>query len=214
METREQFLEGLLAINPRYDINLIGRAYDLAEKMHNGQLRKSGEFDYDEMELDVNMELAYETSSDSEITEDLKIFKEGYGFEYGDNEEFTFECDEDSYFEVNTNGQGKLLLSATSDFDSDVATIYPNANLDFFYGNGGTFNRLGTLYLHADPDSYLYQLRDDGRLVEVDAEYDEYDEYSEYEVTDEYGGSEAYEAYPDMREYEGEGEDAPDLSEE
>jgi len=140
------------------------------------QLRKSGEFDYDEMELDVNMELAYETATDSEITEDLQIFKEGHGFEYGDSEEFTFECDDESYFEVNTNGQGKILLSATSDFDSDVALIYPNANLDFFYGNGASFNRIGTLYLAADPDSYLYQLKDDGRLVAVNAEYDEYDE--------------------------------------
>ncbi|MBQ2752098.1 MAG: hypothetical protein IJF25_05925, partial [Oscillospiraceae bacterium] len=76
----------------------------------------------------------------------------------------------------NTNGQGKILLSATSDFDSDVALIYPNANLDFFYGNGASFNRIGTLYLAADPDSYLYQLKDDGRLVAVNAEYDEYDE--------------------------------------
>ena len=66
--------------------------------------------------------------------------------------------------------------SATADFDTDVATIYPNANLEFFYGNGGTFNRIGTLYLHAEPGSYLYQLRDDGRLVEANAEYDEYDE--------------------------------------
>ncbi len=140
------------------------------------QLRKSGEFDYDDMELDVDIELAYATSNDSEITEDLKLFKEGYGFEPDDAYEFTFECDDESYFEVNTNGQGKLLLSATADFDTDVATIYPNANLEFFYGNGGTFNRIGTLYLHAESGSYLYQLRDDGRLVEVNAEYDEYDE--------------------------------------
>jgi len=140
------------------------------------QLRKSGEFDYDEMELDVNIELAYATATDSEITEDLKLFKEGHGFEPDDAYEFTFECDDESWFEVNTNGQGKLLLSATADFDTDVATIYPNANLEFFYGNGGTFNRIGTLYLHAENGSYLYQLRDDGRLVEVDAEYDEYDE--------------------------------------
>ena len=140
------------------------------------QLRKSGEFDYEDMELDVNIELAYATSQDSEITEDLKLFKEGDGFEADDAYEFTFECDDETYFEVNTNGQGKLLLSATADFDTDVATIYPNANLEFFYGNGGTFNRIGTLYLHAEPGSYLYQLKDDGRLVAVDAEYDEYDE--------------------------------------
>ena len=32
-----------LEVNPKYDIELIGRAYDVAAKMHEGQLRKSGE---------------------------------------------------------------------------------------------------------------------------------------------------------------------------
>ncbi len=45
METadKKKFIDGLLAINPKYDVDLIGRAYDMAEKMHAGQLRKSGE---------------------------------------------------------------------------------------------------------------------------------------------------------------------------
>jgi len=140
------------------------------------QLRKSGEFDYEEMELAVDMEIAYEISEDNEITEDVKLFKEGHGFEGDENEEFTFECDDETYFEVNTLGQGKVLLAASSDFDEDVSIVYPNANLDFFYGNGGSFNKTGTLYLAAESGSYLYQLRDDGRLVKAVAEYDEYDE--------------------------------------
>lgn len=140
------------------------------------QLRKSGEFDYEDMELAVDIEIAYEISEDNEITEDIKLFKEGHGFNGEEDEEFTFECDDDTYFEVNTIGQGKILLSATSDFDERVSIVYPNANLNFFYGNGGTFNKTGTLYLAAESGSYLYQLKDDGRLVKVDAEYDEYDE--------------------------------------
>lgn len=43
MNRREQFLHDILNINPNYDVDLINRAYSIAEDMHNGQLRKSGE---------------------------------------------------------------------------------------------------------------------------------------------------------------------------
>lgn len=43
MESREEFLDDILEVNPHYDIEKIGRAYDIAEKMHRGQMRKSGE---------------------------------------------------------------------------------------------------------------------------------------------------------------------------
>ncbi|MHC1723657.1 MAG: bifunctional (p)ppGpp synthetase/guanosine-3',5'-bis(diphosphate) 3'-pyrophosphohydrolase [Aminipila sp.] len=43
MLSMEQFLNDLLAINPHYDVELISKAYEKAEKMHEGQLRKSGE---------------------------------------------------------------------------------------------------------------------------------------------------------------------------
>lgn len=43
METRQEFLDEILEINPKYDGFLIGKAYDVAAKMHEGQLRKSGE---------------------------------------------------------------------------------------------------------------------------------------------------------------------------
>ncbi|MDR2355390.1 MAG: RelA/SpoT family protein, partial [Clostridiales Family XIII bacterium] len=43
MENLEQFLEGLLEINPNIDAALVERAYRKAEQVHAGQLRKSGE---------------------------------------------------------------------------------------------------------------------------------------------------------------------------
>ncbi|MDR1571771.1 MAG: bifunctional (p)ppGpp synthetase/guanosine-3',5'-bis(diphosphate) 3'-pyrophosphohydrolase [Clostridiales Family XIII bacterium] len=43
MEKLEQFLGGILELNPNIDIELIERAYRKAEQMHEGQLRKSGE---------------------------------------------------------------------------------------------------------------------------------------------------------------------------
>ena len=43
MENKQEFLDSLLKCNPTYDIELLGKAYDKAEEMHRGQLRKSGE---------------------------------------------------------------------------------------------------------------------------------------------------------------------------
>lgn len=43
MKTKAQFLEQILSINPKYDAELIGKAYDKGRTLHEGQLRKSGE---------------------------------------------------------------------------------------------------------------------------------------------------------------------------
>ncbi|MDO4745006.1 MAG: bifunctional (p)ppGpp synthetase/guanosine-3',5'-bis(diphosphate) 3'-pyrophosphohydrolase [Bacillota bacterium] len=43
MKKKSEFLNSILEINPNYDIDIIGKAYDIAEEMHRGQLRKSGE---------------------------------------------------------------------------------------------------------------------------------------------------------------------------
>ena len=43
MMKKSEFLKAIQEQNPNYDLELIGRAYDTAEEMHRGQLRKSGE---------------------------------------------------------------------------------------------------------------------------------------------------------------------------
>ncbi|MDO4868959.1 MAG: bifunctional (p)ppGpp synthetase/guanosine-3',5'-bis(diphosphate) 3'-pyrophosphohydrolase [Bacillota bacterium] len=43
MKKKSEFLAAISEKNPNYDMDLIGRAYDTAEEMHRGQLRKSGE---------------------------------------------------------------------------------------------------------------------------------------------------------------------------
>lgn len=43
MESRQEFLNYIKSLNDGYDLELIGRAYDVAERQHEGQLRKSGE---------------------------------------------------------------------------------------------------------------------------------------------------------------------------
>ena len=43
MESREQFLQKLAELNPKYNMELIARAFDLANEKHKDQKRKSGE---------------------------------------------------------------------------------------------------------------------------------------------------------------------------
>lgn len=43
MINKEEFLEQILSINSKYDTKLIGKAFDIANTLHEGQLRKSGE---------------------------------------------------------------------------------------------------------------------------------------------------------------------------
>ena len=43
METKAQFLEKLKKYNENYDLEVIGAAFDMAHKLHEGQLRKSGD---------------------------------------------------------------------------------------------------------------------------------------------------------------------------
>ena len=43
MKTKKEFLKTIEELNPNCDMALIEKAYDTAEKMHEGQLRKSGE---------------------------------------------------------------------------------------------------------------------------------------------------------------------------
>ena len=36
MQSRQEFLNDIIKINPKYDIELVGKAFDVAEKMHAG----------------------------------------------------------------------------------------------------------------------------------------------------------------------------------
>ncbi len=43
MLTKAEFLEKILSINSKYDTELIGKAFETGQRLHEGQLRKSGE---------------------------------------------------------------------------------------------------------------------------------------------------------------------------
>lgn len=105
------------------------------------------------------------------------LFEKGDHFDEDDEETFDFEADSYSYFIVNTNNQKDIVLGMDTDYDDNIADKYPNANIDFFNGNGARFNKLGYLYLYSeDSSNYVYSIEDDGSLKAVNADYDNYDE--------------------------------------
>ena len=120
--------------------------------------------------VDVSLEYGYKTEDYSVVSDfaDAQIVD----FDECDGEEI-LDFGEYMSFEVNLDGQGKLNLAYNVDFNKEVADLDKSANMDFltFEGNP-TFNKNGTLYIYAAEDTFLYEVKD-GKLVAVDAEYDE-----------------------------------------
>lgn len=145
--------------------------------------KSSGDYKF-ETKLDVNLPLRYtgvtvSAARDIHVIYDTKYLYDFDGTPGAQDEEFEFTFDdiEDAYFTVNTIGQGDLILAADGDYNTDITSKHPTADIDFFNGNGASFNKVGTLFIPADADSFLYEVRSNGALFTVPgAEYDEYDE--------------------------------------
>lgn len=141
-------------------------------------LKKSGKYGTEEdVEVDLGFTYGYynNLNNDMTITDTPMIweFKDDTGSE---DDEFDFEEWDGAYFTVNTSGQGKIVLAADVDYNADIASKYPTANIDFFNGNGSSFNKIGELFLPADVDTHIYAVNADGTLSAVKATYDEYEE--------------------------------------
>ncbi|HWP50190.1 MAG TPA: hypothetical protein VN626_00700, partial [Clostridia bacterium] len=134
-------------------------------------------FDYDDVFLDIDFEVGYTAPEDSNVIPVTPaLFEPGEDFDEYDDETFDFEADSYSYIVVNTNNQKKIVLGMDTDYDDDIADKYPNANLDFFNGNGATFNKLGYLYLYADNSNYIYSVESNNSLKKINASYDSYED--------------------------------------
>ena len=109
------------------------------------------EYGYGEHELDWYADLA-----DAEIV----IFKDN-GVKIEGEETLTF----GDYFEfdVDVTGQGKLNLKNNQDFNKEFAAMYDYANIDFItFEKEPTFNKIGTAYIYADEDAFVYEVTADG----------------------------------------------------
>lgn len=131
-------------------------------------------------DVDVNIPIQYKEVTEAENMSIIKGTAQLYDFdqdEYREETEFEFEFEKiaDAFFVVDVSSQKKIVLKATADFNASVASKFPYANLDFFVGNGASFNKIGELFLPADPGSFIYKVVD-GEVQAVNAEYDSYDE--------------------------------------
>ena len=91
------------------------------------------------------------------------------------------EFGEDALFTVNVNGQSELNLGYSTKFNSEFASKYDDANIDFIsWGATPSFNRIGDLYIYADEDSYIYEVTADGAKAVANAEYD--DDYGAWHI--------------------------------
>ncbi len=93
-----------------------------------------------------------------------------------DAEEVTiyFGSNEDAWFTFNAKGQSDVNFAYTMKFNSEIADLFPKANIDFitWTANPAT-NRTGDLYITADEDTFLYEVTEDGIKEVNGAEYDE-----------------------------------------
>ncbi len=144
-------------------------------------LKKSGSNGF-EVSTDISLEIGYSSASDTDVGEGVipktpATFKKGDGFDEDDEFEFEFEADGDSYFMVDTRGQGSIVLGFDTEYDEDISDEYPDADLWFYNGNYASFNRVGDLFLsYPNDDGYVYEISKSGDLTRISPDYDEYED--------------------------------------
>ncbi len=133
---------------------------------------------FSDIDKDIVIELGYSRASDGIIPTTPAAFKEGDGFDAERDYVFEFDADRNVRFEVDTVGQGRIVLGFDTEYDEKIDRKYPNARLWYYNGNGASFNRVGKLYLGGfdDDDYYVYEVGSGSSLTRVNAEYDKYEE--------------------------------------
>ena len=110
--------------------------------------------------LNFGAEYGYKTEDYDAVADWDKV--EVVDFDDVEGEE-TLTFGDDFEFEVDVTGQGKLNLKWNNDFNKEFAAMYDYANIDFItFEKEPTFNKIGTAYIFADEDAYIYEVTADG----------------------------------------------------
>ncbi len=140
------------------------------------------------IEVDFTLQHDYDDDDTTDTGWEIFNFSDDDEDHYKDQyEDYMLELNTDdydyeyNYFTVNTIGQSTMLMKTSISYNSDVADMYPTANLDFFNGYGATFNRIGELTLgagEAGEDSEIYAWNTETNTLSVIPESaKEYDEW-------------------------------------
>ena len=117
------------------------------------------------------------------------IVSDRENFEWGNTYALKFDNDEvvelsfgtpnggnnEGIFEVDVSGQGKILLSYSTDPVEAIAAVNEGADMDFLVFNNAKFNRTGVFTYEMDNGAYAYRIVN-GKLVEMPGCYDKSEE--------------------------------------
>ena len=103
-----------------------------------------------------------------------EIYDGSYVYEFNDTEDDELELyNGDGLFIVDTRGQKPLVISTDVKYNTGIEKADPDANYVYYNANYATFNKIGDLYLRADPHSYIYKVdKETGKLSKLNAKYD------------------------------------------
>lgn len=152
---------------------------DVAGTLYLGTSKNKAEDSNNKVGVDFVLSNRVADYSEPDIVEDEYTFnadKNGAVKFSDDAEEVTlyFGDNEDAWFTFNAKGQSALNFGYTLKFNSEIADLFPKANIDFISWTATpATNRTGDLYITADEDTFLYEVTEDGIKEVKGADYDE-----------------------------------------
>ena len=156
------------------------KVLDLAGSLYIGTSRSKAENANNYYDLDTSMdnrvpdyavkvEDEYTFDADSRAVVKFADDAEDVVLYFGENEA--------AWYEFDARGQSALNFAFTLDFNREIADLFPNANIDFISWTAEpSTNRTGDLYITADPDTFIYEVTENGVKEIANAEYDEDEE--------------------------------------
>ena len=156
------------------------KVLDLAGSLYIGTSRSKAENANNYYDLDTSMdnrvpdyavkvEDEYTFEADSRAVVKFSDDAEDVVLYFGENEA--------AWYEFDARGQSALNFAFTLDFNREIADLFPNANIDFISWTAEpSTNRTGDLYITADPDTFIYEVTENGVKEIANAEYDEDEE--------------------------------------
>ena len=156
------------------------KVLDLAGSLYIGTSRSKAENANNYYDLDTSMdnrvpdyavevEDEYTFEADSRAVVKFSDDAEDVVLYFGENEA--------AWYEFDARGQSALNFAFTLDFNREIADLFPNANIDFISWTAEpSTNRTGDLYITADPDTFIYEVTENGVKEIANAKYDEDEE--------------------------------------
>lgn len=157
------------------------KVLDVAGTLYIGTTKNKAEDESNDNKLSVSLELSNRNTdyyNPTPVEDEATIEPDANGaVKFSDDaEEVTiyFGSNEDAWYTFNAKGQSDVNFAYTMKFNSEIADLFPKANIDFITWTATpATNRTGDLYITADEDTFLYEVTEDGIKEVNGAEYDE-----------------------------------------